>query len=145
MATFKLGVQLGMLGRAALGVWGMHFLRLWWQQCERGPDDEFILSWNVHGELPKVTASDVAALFAAACAAAATKAPFSPTRWQVRILRELDGSALTKKELAQAIGMKHPRQLYRPGYLRELMAQDRVKNDPKLGYYRPDAPPPELD
>lgn len=75
------------------------------------------------------------------------RAPDTPA--QARILKLLDGRAMKQIQLARELGV-HESQLHRPGYLFELKAADRVRNDRKIGgYYRPDEPPttdrPHLD
>lgn len=70
-------------------------------------------------------------------------APFAPTDFQTRILDALDGRALRTDALAGEVGDR--RALFRhPGGLRELKEQGLVESHPRRGYFRPDAPPPEL-
>ncbi len=67
--------------------------------------------------------------------------PFIPTRFQQRILDKLGYTALTADELQAELDVDRSR-LYRDG-LRELKREGLVKNHRRVGYYRPDAPPPE--
>lgn len=69
--------------------------------------------------------------------------PFVPTAFQKGILHALQGRALRSDSLGEAV--RDRRRLFRhPGGLEELRAQGLVSHHPRLGYYRPDAPPPEL-
>jgi hypothetical protein len=66
---------------------------------------------------------------------------FVPTPFQKGILHALDGQALRTSDLAHKVGNR--RKLFvHPGGLRELQAQGLVAHHHRLGYYRPDAPPP---
>ena len=68
---------------------------------------------------------------------------FVPTPFQKGILQALDGQALRTDDLAHEVGNR--RKLFiHPGGLRELQAQGLVAHHNRLGYYRPDAPPPAL-
>lgn len=70
--------------------------------------------------------------------------PFSTNSFQRGILAALDGKALRTDKLGDAVGDR--RRLYRnPGGLKELEEQGLVKKHERLGYYRPDSPPPELE
>ena len=74
----------------------------------------------------------------------AAKPKFIPTPFQVEILAALDGRGLRTDALAHATGTSKGG-LYRdPGGLPELAEQGLVANHPRVGHYRPDAPPPEL-
>jgi len=66
---------------------------------------------------------------------------FVPTMDQREILEALEDNGLTKVQLAHKIEVSES-QLYRPGYLKELLDLGLVKNKRGVGYYRPDAPPP---
>lgn len=68
--------------------------------------------------------------------------PFVPHLLQKAILRALDGRALKKEALADACDVD-PRRLYKPGALSELVDLGIVKNKRGIGYYRPDASPPD--
>lgn len=65
---------------------------------------------------------------------------------QLRILAALDGIALRTDALAE-IAKVDRRKLFNrgstKGLLMELIDQDLVRHHTRLGYYRPDAPPPE--
>jgi hypothetical protein len=68
---------------------------------------------------------------------------FIPSDLQRQILQKLDGKALTLDALVSKLHVDRSR-LHRDG-LKELMARGLVKNSRRVGgYYRPDAPPPEL-
>jgi hypothetical protein len=70
--------------------------------------------------------------------------PFAPTDFQEAILEALEGKALRTDALAAKVGDR--RRLFRhPGGIKELIEQGLVKHHDRLGYYRPDAPPPELE
>jgi len=68
---------------------------------------------------------------------------FVPTAFQLAILDALDGRALRTDALGAEVGDRG-RLFRRPGGLPELREQGLVDNHPRLGYYRPDAPPPPL-
>jgi len=68
---------------------------------------------------------------------------FVPTAFQCGILDALDGRALRTDALGAEVGDRG-RLFRRPGGLQELREQGLVDNHPRLGYYRPDAPPPQL-
>ncbi len=68
--------------------------------------------------------------------------PFVPNVFQRRILTALDGKALKLAALG-AVVMDRPR-LTKPHGLQELIEQGLVEQHPRLGYYRPDALPAEL-
>lgn len=75
--------------------------------------------------------------------AASPRGPFVPTAYQRALLRVLAGTALRTDALAGASGGDR-RRLFRPGGLTELRARGLVGHHDRLGYYRPDDPPPEL-
>jgi len=62
------------------------------------------------------------------------------TPLQRAILKALDGKAMKKEPLADAVKCD-PSRLYRPGGIKELMARALVAKQKGVGYYRPDAPP----
>jgi hypothetical protein len=65
---------------------------------------------------------------------------YVPTRFQKRLLKELNGKALTADNL-QARLNKDRKQLYRDG-INPLRDEGLIENDRRLGgYYRPDSPP----
>jgi hypothetical protein len=68
---------------------------------------------------------------------------FVPTPFQKGLLHALEGLALRTDALAAKVGSR--RKLFtHPGGLRELQEQALIAHHKRLGYYRPDAPPPEL-
>jgi len=73
--------------------------------------------------------------------------PFVLTGLQTGILTKLNGKAMKARALAKALDINQPK-LYEPkgmkGKLKELMQLGKVKKHSRMGYYRPDAPPPEL-
>jgi hypothetical protein len=73
--------------------------------------------------------------------------PFVPTPLQKKILEALDGRALRSEPLANEI-KTDKRKLYRQGKnlgpLDELEKYGLVTKHRRLGYYRPDRPPPGL-
>ncbi len=70
-------------------------------------------------------------------------AAFVPNQFQESILGALEGKALRADALGHIVGDRS--RLYRkPGGLQELRDQGYVSHHPRLGYYRPDAPPEEL-
>lgn len=71
-------------------------------------------------------------------------AQFVPTPFQKGILKALDGKALRTEALADAVGNRS--RLFRhPGGLKELRERGLVSHHQRLGYYRADALPPEMD
>lgn len=90
----------------------------------------------------------VAAATAGACPALSTPEavpaePFVLTAFQEAILAALEGQAMRTRTLGAAVG--DVGRLYKPGGLRELQERDRVRLHPRMGHYRPDAPPPSID
>lgn len=76
-------------------------------------------------------------------AALAAANRFVPTPFQKGILQALNGQALRTDDLAHKVGNR--RKLFiHPGGLRELQDHSLVAHHKRLGYYRPDAPPPVL-
>jgi hypothetical protein len=71
-----------------------------------------------------------------------TTKPFIPTARQRKILALLKGKAKKLAQLATILKVKEPTLCNR--YLRELREQGLVVHNKRIGYYRPDAPPPEL-
>jgi hypothetical protein len=71
------------------------------------------------------------------------KAPkaFIPRAFQLLILEKLKGRALRTDALGNEV--KGRRRLFKKNGLRELMRHGFVQNHASLGYFRPDAPPPE--
>lgn len=69
--------------------------------------------------------------------------PFVPTPFQAGILDALEGRALKTEALAAEVGDR--RRLFKPGGIKELKEKGLVKNHSRIGYYRPDAPPPEIE
>ena len=66
------------------------------------------------------------------------------TPLQKNILKELNGKALKKEDLAEKVcgGRSNGNILYRRGGLHELRAHGLVDRIPIIGFYRPDSPPP---
>ncbi len=67
---------------------------------------------------------------------------FVPNDFQRDILKALEGRALNKQALANEVCNGEGSRLYRRGGIKELKAAGKVCHKPRLGYYRPDAPPP---
>ena len=67
---------------------------------------------------------------------------FVPSPFQEAILEALDGKALKTQALGAAAGDKS--RLYKPHGLQELRDRGMVEHHDRLGFWRPDAPPPEL-
>jgi hypothetical protein len=79
-----------------------------------------------------------------ASAVDASSAPWLPTAFQQSILDALDGRALRADALGDEVGDRG--RLYKkPGGIQELRDHGLVAHHPRRGYYRPDAPPPELE
>lgn len=71
-------------------------------------------------------------------------AGFVPTAFQQAVLEALDCKALRTEALAAAVGDRA--RLFRPkGGLAELREHGLVSHHERLGYYRPDSPPPQLE
>lgn len=68
--------------------------------------------------------------------------PFVPSPFQKAILEALEGKALRTDALGAAVGDRG--RLYKTNGLKELLERGIVEHHKRLGYYRPDAPPPEL-
>ncbi|HEY7427447.1 MAG TPA: hypothetical protein VH682_24650 [Gemmataceae bacterium] len=109
------------------------------------------LEENIPGRTPLrigiITAEDrkpiILPILAAVKPAASLRNGFVPTPFQEGILDALEGKALRSDPLGAAVGDK--RRLYRhPGGLQELREEGLVDHHARLGYFRPDAPPPEL-
>ena len=60
---------------------------------------------------------------------------------QKAILAALNGQALMKQGLADAVAKGDGGALYRHGDLKELRERGLVAHKPRVGFYRPDAPP----
>ena len=59
------------------------------------------------------------------------------------ILKALDGRAMRVEELAKTVTGGETTRLYRDGLKTILKANGMIVYDSKIGYFRPDAPPPE--
>ncbi len=70
--------------------------------------------------------------------------PFVPNAFQTAILEALDGKALRTDPLGAAVGDRG-RLFKKPGGIQELKDNGLVDNHPRVGYYRPDSPPPDLE
>lgn len=68
--------------------------------------------------------------------------PFVPNPFQRGVLKVLEGRAMRTDQLGDAVGNRN--RLFKPGGLKELRDAGMVNSHPQLGYFRPDAPPPEL-
>ncbi len=73
----------------------------------------------------------------------AAEVPFVLTPFQQAILDALEGKALRTDALGAAVGDRS--RLFKPHGLKELRERGLVDHHDRLGYCRPDAPPPELD
>lgn len=69
---------------------------------------------------------------------------FLPNGFQIGVLNALEGRALRTDALANELRCSRSQMFRHPGGIKELRAQGLVDNHPRLGYYRVDAPPPEL-
>lgn len=78
-----------------------------------------------------------------ASGATATDEGFELHPFQEAILEALDGKALSARQLGAAVG--DVARLYRRHGLKELRAQGLVDLRPERGFFRPDAPPPDLE
>jgi len=58
-------------------------------------------------------------------------------------MKALDGRALTKQALANEVSKGEARIFYRPGGLTELRRHGLVDHRKGVGFFRPDAPPPD--
>jgi hypothetical protein len=67
---------------------------------------------------------------------------FIPTQRQRQILEILDGSAKKLAQLAETLRVEQTTLCGRD--LKELKAAGLVRHHKRIGYYRPDAPPPDL-
>jgi len=70
--------------------------------------------------------------------------PFVPNALQGGILDALEFRALRTDALLSVVAADRSRLYKRPGGIHELREHGFVGLHPRLGYYRPDAPPPEL-
>lgn len=68
---------------------------------------------------------------------------FVPSAFQRAILAALEGKSLKSDALGAAVGDRS-RLFKQRGGLKELKEHGRVAHHDRLGYYRPDFPPPEL-
>jgi hypothetical protein len=71
-------------------------------------------------------------------------AAFVPNALQCDVLTALDGKALRTDALVVRIGCERSQLFKKPGGIQELREQGLVDNHPRVGYFRPDAPPAEL-
>lgn len=71
------------------------------------------------------------------------KAVYVPSDIGQEILQVLEGKAMRTDALALAVGGDRSR-VHKANALPELRAHGLVEHHPRLGFYRPDAPPPEL-
>jgi hypothetical protein len=71
-------------------------------------------------------------------------ATFLPTPTQQDILAALDGRALRTDALAHRADCNRRSLFHDPGGLPELQRRGLVAHHRRIGFYRPDAPPPEL-
>jgi hypothetical protein len=69
-------------------------------------------------------------------------APFVPNAFQMGILKALEGKGL--RTTALGLEVHDQRRLFKPGGLKELKKQGLVAWHPRIGFYRPDAPPEVL-
>lgn len=69
---------------------------------------------------------------------------FVPTATQDAILDALAGKALRTDALAARVDCDR-RTLFKPNGIKELVQAGWVRHHRRLGYYRPDDPPPELE
>lgn len=72
--------------------------------------------------------------------------PFVPNKLQGEILKALDGKAMKKDKLAEAVAGGDGSRLYKPGGIKDLRSTEPelVKHETGLGYFRPDSPPKPL-
>lgn len=75
---------------------------------------------------------------------ASVSEPFIPNAFQMGILDALEGRALRTDALGAEVGDRG-RLFRRPGGLPELQEQGLVAHHKRVGYYRPDCSPPELE
>jgi hypothetical protein len=68
--------------------------------------------------------------------------PFIPTPHQRKVLKLLNGKALKLAQIEQLTGIDATTLSKR--VLGELKKQDLVRHSARIGYYRPDKPPPDL-
>lgn len=69
--------------------------------------------------------------------------PFTPRPFQQAILDALAGKALHARALGAKVGDSG--RLYKPHGIQELRERGLVELHERLGFWRPDAPPPELE
>jgi hypothetical protein len=70
--------------------------------------------------------------------------PFVGSRLQIAIYKALEGRALTKQALANEVLGGEGTRLYKKNGIKEMIEEGFVVQKDGVGYYRPDAPPPEL-
>jgi hypothetical protein len=76
--------------------------------------------------------------------AAAAPPAWVPNDNQACVLEALEGRALRTDALARASGVDRRALFQKPGGLDELQAVGAVRHHPRLGFYRTDAPPPDI-
>jgi hypothetical protein len=70
---------------------------------------------------------------------------FIPNAVQDAVLGALDGRALRTDALAREAKVERSQMFKKPGGLAELTENGLLERHPRMGYYRPDSPPPKLD
>ncbi len=70
--------------------------------------------------------------------------PWVPTDAQACILEALAGAALRTDALATKSGVARSQLFRHPGGLKEMQERGLVAHHSRVGYYRPDCPPDEL-
>lgn len=68
---------------------------------------------------------------------------FVPTDFQQALLDHLKGKALRTDALANRLDCSSSRLFKHPGGIPELVEEGLVEHHKRLGYFRPDEPPPE--
>lgn len=127
------GDLLGQLAAAAAGYIARRF------GDTRGRSTRLLLEYAASGDL-----LDVRLELVPVKGTAEVRPPaFVATPFQRAILKALAGKAMRTDDLAAKVGDR--RRLFRdPGGLPELQEHDKVRHHPRLGFYRPDDPPAEL-
>jgi hypothetical protein len=118
-------------------------LRAWVKTHSPGPGKVHIEADLVDGLIDRLNVDwrPSPAANAGQSAPADPLADFVPTRAQCSILEALEGKVLKGVNLESESGLEHS-QMFQ--VLKKLQALGIVKRHPSLGYYRVDAPPPEL-
>lgn len=70
---------------------------------------------------------------------------FIPTDFQKDLVKSLKGRALRTDGIAVALDCVRSRIFADPGGIGELIDRGLVQHHKRLGYYRSDAPPPDLE